>query len=413
MAAVRAAVLLAAVLTLGAAAPVDIDVTVPAGATGGSFGAVDDAELRWGLNRETSGGAFAGGCNFLSAGTAGDSGSARVWAESDGLYAAEAGAVSIEKATATGGWTRASFATRCLDPSGAPVSAAAIGSSTQSQVVIGGGVGEVSTEGLSLRWSGSFTVAYYGGMTYWSAADPVLELDAAGNGQLTATVAGYGTTMADTSIWRPLPPTTVVLAEVRGAPLGDGGFSVVPEYLGVASQTGGQTPRTAENAAYWGSFPASFLQFQVQTGQAGYWLTSGGTRDAAKPATALLVNVDASAPAVVAAPEPVDGAAAPRNDAEQRPAGGAAAAGGSAAGGTVAGSGPSTATAPPAAPVGDTATVVRDGGGLIPEAVAGSGLLPLLIGALALAVLVAVLAALHLAGKRVLPWPRRKPLPLE
>ncbi|PTL72532.1 hypothetical protein C1I63_06485 [Rathayibacter caricis DSM 15933] len=406
--------LLAAALTLGLAPAaaavedgVDIDVSVPTGTSAG-FGDIENAELRWGLNRESSGGAFAGGCNFLSAGVAGNSGGARVWSESDGLYAAEAGAVSIEKATAAGGWTRASFATRCTDPSGAPVTASSLASSTQSQVVVDGGRGSVSADGLTLRWSGAFTVAFYGGMTYWSASDPVLSLDAAGNGQLTATASGYGTSMEDTSLWRPLPATEIVLAEVRGAPLGDGGFSVVPEYLGVASQTGGQAPRTAENAAYWGSFPASFLQFQVQTGQAGYWLTTGGTRDAAKPATALLVNFDASAPAVVAAPESAaGGGAGPMNEVAQRPTGAGAVAG--------AGAGAGAAAAPAAQAaaglVAETSTVVRDGGGLVPEAVASSGLLPLLIGALALAVLIAVLAVLHLSGRRVLPW--RRPAPPE
>ncbi|PPG64460.1 hypothetical protein C5C27_02785, partial [Rathayibacter sp. AY2B7] len=100
----------AAVLALGlapaaAATPTtpgggtEIGVTVPEGVTTGADGRIADAELRWGLNRETSGGAFAGGCNFLSAGTAGDTGGSRVWAEADGLYSSREGAVSIEKAT--------------------------------------------------------------------------------------------------------------------------------------------------------------------------------------------------------------------------------------------------------------------------------------------------------------------------
>ncbi|PPG69387.1 hypothetical protein [Rathayibacter sp. AY1F4] len=402
----------AAVLALGlapaaAATPTtpgggtEIGVTVPEGVTTGADGRIADAELRWGLNRETSGGAFAGGCNFLSAGTAGDTGGSRVWAEADGLYSSREGAVSIEKATADGGWTGASFATRCTDPSGAAVRAASPASSTQTQVVIGGGAGEASAAGLTLRWSGSFTVAFYGGMTYWSASDPVLELDAAGNGRLTATASGYGASRDDASVWRPVPAASVVLAEVRGAPLGAGGFSVIPEYRGVASQIGGQVPRTAENEAHWGSFPPSFLRFQEQTGQVGYWLTSGGVRDPAKPATPLLVNYDASAPVVVAVPET---GAAPTGSAPTGPAptGGTAAAG--AAGPTAATAPPSAAGAAEAGLVGEATTVVRDGGGLVPEAVAGSPVLPLLIGALALAVLIAVLAVLHLTG--CLPWRR-------
>ncbi|NQX30066.1 hypothetical protein HQQ81_22200 [Microbacteriaceae bacterium VKM Ac-2854] len=383
---------------IAAAEGVGIDVAVPEAATG-SPGAIVNAQLRWGLNRESSGGAFAGGCNFLSAGAAGDSGSARVWTESDGLYAANSGSVSIEKATAAGGWTAASFATKCLDPSGAAVTASSLTSSTQTQVVIDGGRGSASASGLSLSWTGSFTVAFYGGMTYWTVTDPQLTLDAAGNGSLTATASGYGASMHDTTKWDVLTPRSIVLAELRGVPLDSTGFAVLPEYLGVASQLGGQAARTSDNAAYWGSFPASFLQFQTLTGQVGYWLTSGGQRDPAKPATTLFVNYDANAPAVTA---PVDAGApsaaqTPENSAAERPAGTAASAAAAAA-----------AAAPAAAGLtGDTTTVVRDdGSALVPELSAVDSTLLLVIGGIVLSLLVSILAVRAMMGLPLLPWRR-------
>ncbi|NQX34446.1 hypothetical protein [Herbiconiux sp. VKM Ac-2851] len=373
-----------------------ITVTVPEGGEGGA-GQVANAQLRWGLNREASSGSFAGGCNFLSAGAAGDAGGARVWGADDGLYAAESGDVRIEKATASGTWRTADFATRCLDPSGAPVSAGSLTASTSSQVVIDGGVGEVGPGGARIRWSGSFTVAFYGGMTYWTATDPTLTVAPDGTGRLVATLGGYGTSMDDLTKWEPLPAREVVLAELRGVDLGTaGGFTAQPEYLGVRSGDPGQVAPSAVNEAYWGSFPADFVAFQQLTGQASYWFSSGGQRDPAKPATPLIVNYDATAPAIVPPAPPAPNGADPSNTPVARPpaapsAGGAAPAAG----------------APAAAlPAATALTAARDEPGLVPDALTDPEGLLLPLGALALAVLVSTLCVLQLAGRLPLPWGR-------
>ncbi|RUQ99063.1 hypothetical protein [Labedella endophytica] len=378
---------------------VPIDVTVPESTdpAAPTAGTVDDAQLRWGLNRETSGGAFAGGCNFLSAGLAGDSGGARVWGADDGLYAAQSGDVEIVKATADGEWERASFATKCLDAAGNAVTAASTASSTDSQVVYTGGTGTFGRDGVDLRWTGSFTVAFYGGMTYWSATDPVLELDASGNGRLTATLSGFGTSMEDMTKWEPIPGRTVVLAELRGAALLDTGFEILPEYLGVDAAGAGQVARTDTNATYWGAFPATFLGFQKLTGQTGYWITSGGQRDPAKPATTLVVNAEAEAPAIV----PTTGGsgtpsgAVPRNDVIASPR---------------AGSAPATTTDPPPpamlAAAQAWSSVQRGAAGLVPEATDLVAPLVLPLGGTVLAVLVGILSVLNMAGRLRLPWSR-------
>ena len=278
------------------------------------------------------------------------------------------------------------------------MTAASLSSSTDSQVVLSGGIGTIGRDGVDLRWSGSFTVAFYGGMTYWSASDPALSIDANGTGRLTATLSGYGTSMEDMSKWEPIPGRSVVLAEVRDVELADGGFQVVPEYLGVGAAGAGQAPRSASNASYWGAFPASFLGFQKLTGQTGYWLTSGGQRDPVKPATALTVNADASAPIIV--PEPgatgagtgggTRGGETPRNDALFAPS--------------------STTTDAPRAvalpPAQAFSSVQRSPAALVPDA--ADPLTPLLlpVGGVVLSALVSVLASLQLAGRLRFPWTR-------
>ncbi len=277
---------------------IEVQVTVPD--LGQGTVAVEDARLRWGLSAEAGAGAFFGGCNFLSAGAVGDTGSGRVWTEVDGFYRSTDGDVSIRRTTAAGADEAVTFASRCLGPDGLPVSTADL-RGTGAEVVIDGGEGAVdrSTGTATIRWSGSFTVVFYGGLTYWSASDPVLTVAPDGTGTLTATASGYGTSMADQTKWEALPATQVVLADLRGVSLDDPtGFTVVPEYLGVAVSGPGidQAARSTGDEPYWGSFPQSFVDFQVRTGQGAYWYTSGGQRDRAKLPLPLAVSYDASVP---------------------------------------------------------------------------------------------------------------------
>ena len=279
---------------------------------GGDDAPSDGAVFRWSMNREAGSGAFFGGCNFLSAGVSGDYGSSEVWKD-DRLYSSSDGNVTIRKATSSGGWTEASWATKCQDRNGLPVSANGKDQWNEQQVVITGGEREkLDNGGERITWDGSWTIAFYGGMTYWWASDPVLEVDGSGNGTVTAKASGYGASMYDASKWEQLGERTITLATLRGVDTdkadSDGGFTVTPEYLGVKySGTGGegdagdnrvggeegnptgQAPKDAENEAYWGSFPKDFIDFQNDTGQFSYWFTSGGIRDPFKPTEPLVV----------------------------------------------------------------------------------------------------------------------------
>ncbi|SMX77701.1 Fibronectin type III domain-containing protein, partial [Brevibacterium sp. Mu109] len=272
----------------------------------------DGAVFRWAMNREAGSGAYFGGCNFLSAGASGDYGSSQVWAD-DSLYSTSEGNTSIRKATADGGWTAADWSNKCLDRNGTPLSTNGKDQWSEQQVVITGGEREqLDDGGERIEWDGSFTVVFYGGMTYWWAEDPVLEIDGSGSGTVTATVGGYGASMYDASQWGELEERQVTLANVRGIDTdeadSDGGFTVTPEYLGVSydgsggeadagdSRVGGeegnptgQAPQSSENDAHWGSFPSDFVDFQDETGQFSYWFTSGGARDPYKPTEPLTV----------------------------------------------------------------------------------------------------------------------------
>ncbi len=255
-----------------------------------------DAVFRWGFNDESSNGAFFGGCNYFVAGKAPDVGSAQVFTQS--RYSSKNGNVTIVKPNAAGEYVQASWETKCLTRSGVPVTSSVTTPVTEQQIVIAGGTGWVdpSTRSAEIRWEGDFTVVYYGGLTFWYASDPVLTVEN-GVGRVTATVGGYGADMDDLSKWEPLADQQVTLAVLHGVQMTSTGFTVTPDYLGVAvsvapggsAQAVPQPTRTADNAAYWGAFPQDFVDFQQLTGQSAYWYTSGGAQDRGKPTLPLTV----------------------------------------------------------------------------------------------------------------------------
>lgn len=377
----------------------EIIVTVPEGDSGTS---ITNAQLRWGINDESGSGAFAGGCNFLSAGVAGNSGGAREWKASDGFYRATAGEVRIEKPDRDGAYDTTSFATKCQDAAGDPVTVSSLTSTSGNQVVIDGGTGRlVDGAGLEIRWKGSFTVAYYGGMTYWSITDPVLTLDKNGDGRLVGLASGYGASMDDLGKWERLSSRSIVLAELRDVDIATSiGFASDPQYLGVSATDAGQVARTSLNADYWGAFPASFIAFQKLTGQVGYWVTTGGQRDKAKVPTTVYVSYDAEEPVSPTSPGGSGGGSGggsddvPNNPVRERPA---------AAAPVPAGVGATSGTtpAPPltAFAAADAVTLSPQSGGLIPDGLAATArpLLAPILGIIA-ALAVSTLSVLHLTG---------------
>lgn len=242
---------------------------------------VSGVELSWGLNAETGAGAYNGSCNFLSAGTAGNTGSSRAWTEADGFYKSTDGNVSVLKNGPTSTPIAATWANKCQTGAGTPVSPSGTAALSGNKVVFADGTGTVdpATGTATISWTGSFTSVFYGGLTYWSAANPVLTVKADGTATLKATASGYGADQGDATVWNPIPAAEITLANLTGVVVDADGFTVVPEYLGVTAPAGVSQVTTGAN---WGAFPADFLSFQAATGTQPYWYSSGGGADPRK-----------------------------------------------------------------------------------------------------------------------------------
>ena len=260
---------------------------------------VSDAVFSWGINAESGAGAYyPGSCNFLSAGVAGDAGKADVWSKEDAeakkLFSPEEGNVKILRPTADGGTQPITWDNKCQTPEGERVNTYNGETAKRSGnfVEISGGKGTIDPETKSgtIEWEGSFTVVYYSGFTYWSVSNPKLEVKN-GKGKITGTFSGYGTDMADMTKWEKLNPVEGTIAEFKNnkVELDENGFTVTPDYEGVDS---GQPDQNKEKDG-WGSFPKSWVDYNVQTGQAQYWYSSGGAADPRKKPTALTVKYKA------------------------------------------------------------------------------------------------------------------------
>lgn len=320
------AVVLAATTTATASASADGDrgpllltVTVPEDQEEPP-GEVDDgkltnAELRWAVSAQAgSESHLAGQCNFLMAGrpgTDGNTGGGRVWTEADrNLYHGRSGDVrvvrtvvgqggdSADSGNSTDSTERtATFGTRCTSPDGRPVSYDA-GRTTGAEVVLTGGTGTREADGsVRIRWDGTFTVVFYGGLVYWWVADPELRLDANGNGALTGTLGGYGTDQQDMTRWEPLPDTRAQLLTFTGRRLDPDsrGGHLVPDYCGERVDVRGRVPQLRENppGSCWGAFPQSFVNFHQLVGEPEFWYSTG-TRDEIKTPANVSVSFDAA-----------------------------------------------------------------------------------------------------------------------
>ena len=162
--------------------------------------------------------------------------------------------------------------------------------------MITGGSGRIdpSTNSATLSWKGSVTVVYYGGLTYFSLSDPKLTVTN-GKGTLTATASGYGTSMEDMSKWEPLASRTVTVATLDGVSFaGERGLTTTPAYRGITVTPSAGAAAQDRTGKDWGSFPQSYVDFVSEAGQGGYWYSTGGQRDFAKPPTPLSVSWSAA-----------------------------------------------------------------------------------------------------------------------
>jgi hypothetical protein len=262
--------------------------------------AVDDAVFTWGISNEANNRAFAPGTyNFMSAGKAPKTGGTDTISQAE--WSATEGNVTIQKEQADGSYATASWAGLKTTPTGGAIANPSTGLFTDHRVAISRGEGTLqpTSDNADITWDGSFTVAFYSGMTQFYVSDPHLVV-AGGVGTLTATLSGFGTSMEDPEIFEELPTREVTLATMSDVDVTDTGVLATPDYTGVeiAIPEGAAAPqvRTGVN---WGSFPQSFVDYQMLTGQSSYWYSSGGSTDAFKKALPIAVSYTVEAPPVL------------------------------------------------------------------------------------------------------------------
>ncbi|SEC58874.1 Ig-like domain (group 3) [Nocardioides exalbidus] len=288
-----------ATLALAAGATAVLATPAPAQAATTS---ITSAELRWELNSESTGGAFAPGTwNLFSAGRLDDPGAGgqtlraadqgATWANgATAGWSSSDGNVTIEDKLASGGYAPTTWAGTRTSSTGATTNTGATLSENVVSIANGTGTVDPVTDTGTISWDGDFTVVYYSGMSFFYVSDPELSVTN-GTGKLTATLSGYGSDMDDPTAWSALPATEVTLADLTGVDLTTSGFTVTPRYLGVTvTPPAGSSPQSTATPATAGSFPQSFVDFQGLVGTASYWYSSGGSVDARKLTTPLNVT---------------------------------------------------------------------------------------------------------------------------
>jgi hypothetical protein len=248
-------------------------VAITAAPAHAAQGTISGATLEWGLNTEVQSQPPAGGCNYFSAG------------ESDGTqatYAAVAGNVAVVKNGGTPTW-----ANHCT----------LTGGNANQKFVISNGTGtlDTSTGASTIHWTGTASVNFYGGLAPFWFSDPTLTMLANGTGEIVADLGGYASSQENPTAKVPLDPVEdVVIARVSNVTGANRtGFTITPNFAGVLYDAPeGNTPQNRTNAG-WGSWPASFVDFQNQTGLSSYWYSSGASGDVRKPPTAITVGYGA------------------------------------------------------------------------------------------------------------------------
>ncbi|HNJ69903.1 MAG TPA: hypothetical protein PKX97_11640, partial [Microthrixaceae bacterium] len=248
-------------------------LSLGAGAEGGPM-TVEGASLEWALSEELNTGAFDGSCNHLSAGRT--DGSAAAYTGTDGD-------VTVLKRTAGGSDVVVSdWASRCLDASGTRVTAggsARLG--LRVRLTGGDGTHDPDSGATTVRWSGTISANLYDELVPTWFSDLTLSIDDAGSGTLSATVAGYASSLENPDVRQEVPPIPgVVIARFRTTGTGPGPMTVTPDYLGVRYEsTAAPQVRTTPS---WGAWPPAMVAAMERTGTAAYWYSTGSSSDTRK-----------------------------------------------------------------------------------------------------------------------------------
>lgn len=248
---------------------------------------VRGATLTWALNDEIGNAGLAPGTrNFLHAGAVPDPGQGG-WTMPQSAWRSSAGSVTIEKPDASGTYREATWDVLRTTPTGAPVTAPFDNNVSKIRVRIDDGTGsyDPATGRASLSWNGTFGVVLYSGLSFFNVSDVRLDV-ANGTGTLSGTLDGFEGSPSDPTLWRPIPATRVVLAELPDVEVTGGGaagtpiqVTAAPAYAGVRYDAGADGTAQVRTGAGWGAWPASYVQYQARLGTAEYWYSTGAATD--------------------------------------------------------------------------------------------------------------------------------------
>lgn len=254
-------------------------VSIPSGGV-----EVKHASLDWLGNEEMQGAPPAGGSNYFSAGVSGGD---------EVTYRSVEGDAAVWQVSSTGSEALATYATR----------ADHVTDGGRQVARLYGGEGRVEPDGsATIDWHAAFSVNFYGGFVPFTITDPELKVGADGSGELTATLTGCSSSQANFSVCTPLAaPRRVTVATFEDATVEPGKeLTVTPDYAGVVAPLPDPLPQGVfaqdTSVAGWGSWPASFVEFQLETGLDSYWYSSGGGADPDKPPLPFTVNLEGPEP---------------------------------------------------------------------------------------------------------------------
>lgn len=230
--------------------------------------------------------------NFLSAGVSDGS---------EATYKASAPHVRVLQVAAGGDETPATWATR-----GAHTT-----SGGRQLVRLTGGAGSIAADGAAtVAWAGTLSVSFYGGLVPFTIKNLKLVVSPDGGGTLKGDLSGYGSSQADPDDRTPVPTVEgVTIARFSSARIDPDGETtqVIPAYAGVTVDLPAGAAQQDRTSPGWGAWPQSFVDFQVKTGLAPYWYSSGGVADARKPPHPFAVTVTGVAdPTDEDPPAPID-----------------------------------------------------------------------------------------------------------
>lgn len=255
---------------------------------------IENATFEWDVNIEANIGAFNGSCNYLSAGES--DGSASTYNPTDGN-------ATVVKLTAEDTYEPISdYATRCNDKDGVKVPTN--GSRRLGQkVVFSDGVGTVNTVTgeAEIAWQGTFSVTFYGSLLPFWLIDPSVQIDADGNGTLSADVGGYASSIENPEVREIIDPIEdVVVGIFNGVDSANtDGVVLNFEYEGVVYETTEGAPQLQTPGTAWGAWPVEFIDAMRHIGMGEFWYSTGGAADRFKaPQPAVIGYGEGTTPTI-------------------------------------------------------------------------------------------------------------------